>query len=98
MAKRGRKPAAGERATRRVEVTFTLDELRAIQALARTNGSSVADMLRLAALDIANQMGECPPTVLRHRILAILTGSNSAPVPLSTQDRGAVVVPPKVRE
>jgi hypothetical protein len=78
MAKRGPKPRAGTVADHRVELTVTLEELRALRALARASGGNVADMLRLAALDIANQMGESPPVVFRRQLLEIIRpGSNS---------------------
>jgi uncharacterized protein (DUF1778 family) len=70
MANRGRPPRAGERATGRVEIRFTLDELRALRQLAASEGRTLADMLRLAALGMAADRGDDSPV--------IVTGNKSA--------------------
>lgn len=78
MAKRGRPPRAGERATERIELRLTLDELRAVRALAKANGATVADAIRLAVVGMAADAGEKPPVLLGRRLIGrIVAGSNS---------------------
>jgi hypothetical protein len=67
----------GEPARQRVEVRFTLGELRTLRALARANGASVADTLRLAVLESAAEAGESPVIQGRRVLDRIVAGSNS---------------------
>jgi hypothetical protein len=68
-ARRGRPPRAGERSTHRVELRLTLGELRALKRLARANGTSVADLIRLAVADLAADAGEHAPILSGRAVL-----------------------------
>lgn len=61
MGKRGPKPRAGAPARGRAEIRMTMDELRALRALARRHGHSMADLLRLGAFEVAEQAGDRAP-------------------------------------
>lgn len=62
--RRGRPPRTGQRSRHRVECWLDADELGRLHALARANGYSVADALRLgiAALDASD--ADDPPVIL----------------------------------
>ena len=81
MAKRrGRPPRNGERATERIHLRLTLDEMRAIQRLAALNQCSLTDVLRLGALSFADDAGEPAPIMLGKDLIARISGAhNSAP-------------------
>ena len=69
-ARRGRPCRAGERATHRIEVLVTADELAAIRQLAAANQCSVADTFRIGVLTLAADLADRddPPVVLRGRL------------------------------
>jgi hypothetical protein len=86
MPKTGRPSRAGERATARIELRLTLAELRAVRALARANGASIADTLRLTVLELAADAGERTPIVLGRRLLdRLIAGNKSASARRSDQ-------------
>lgn len=58
--RRGRPRRADESASERVEVRFTKTEMQAIRALALSHGYTVAELLRLGALTVAEDMAEGP--------------------------------------
>jgi hypothetical protein len=66
LTKRGRPCRAGVRATRCVEVTLTPVEYSAVARLARANGLSLADTMRLGTLHLAAALeeGGAPPVIL----------------------------------
>lgn len=68
--RRGRPSRAGERATHRIEVLVTADELAAIRLLADSNQCSIADTFRLGILTLAEDLAEGadPPVVLGGRL------------------------------
>jgi hypothetical protein len=63
--RRGRPCRADERATERVEVRLTREELQRVRALATAHGYHVSDMLRLGVLQMADELLEAgePPIV-----------------------------------
>ena len=67
--RRGRPPRAGERARARIELRLTLAEARAFNALATANGTTVADMIRLAVADFAADAGRQEPVILGRAVL-----------------------------
>ena len=81
MAKRGPRPRADERATARIELRVTLNEMRSLRTFAARDGLTIADLLRLAALDLATDSGDDGPLTLGRRLLdRIASGHNSAGV------------------
>jgi hypothetical protein len=73
--RRGRPPRAGRRATKRIEVTLTPAELRRVKRLARVNGCTVADLLRLALLTMVADLAEGadPIVVLADRVGPVIS-------------------------
>lgn len=87
MTRRGRPSRAAARSTKRIEVRLTLEELRAVKALARAAGHTVADTLRLAVLEIAADAGEPAPVILGRTVInRIVAGSNSGGNARSTDE------------
>ena len=80
MARAGRRPRAGKRATERAELRLTLQEMRDVRTLCEGLSCSLADALRLALLEMAAEAGERSPVLLARDLLerlAIVAGRNS---------------------
>ena len=80
----------GTRSTCRVELRLTDAEAGRLRTVARRCGLSLADLLRLAILDLANDIGDrelCTATILRRRDNG--SAVRRAPAPLSLAMPGA---------
>lgn len=81
MAKRGARPRAGERATERTEIRWTLAELRAVRELARVNGTTFADLVRLGLLNLASEDGSATTLVLNQDLIDRIVSGNISAAP-----------------
>ena len=88
MAKRrGPKPRAGERATAKTDIRWTLAELAQVRELARVNNTTLADLIRLAVLNLASEDGSPTTLVLSPDLIdRIVSGHISAEAKQSNQE------------
>jgi len=76
--RRGRPTRAGERATERTEIRFTLREIRELRELAAHNGTDVCGVIRQGIDEVRRQSeeGELPATIDGARLLSGIAGAS----------------------